>query len=60
MVARRYRTVTIPAGRHTLAALEPVPDDLAKSTHLPVRTNEQITVATGGVRFEFDAASNSY
>jgi Transposase DDE domain len=29
--ARRYRTVTIQAGRHTLTAAEPVPDDLAEA-----------------------------
>ena len=29
--ARRYRTVTIQAGRHTLTAAEPVPDDLAQA-----------------------------
>jgi Transposase DDE domain len=28
--ARRYRTVTIQAGRHTLTAAEPPPDDLAE------------------------------
>jgi hypothetical protein len=29
--ARRYRTVTIQAGRHTLTAAEPPPDDLAQA-----------------------------
>jgi hypothetical protein len=29
--ARRYRTVTIQAGRHTLTAAEPVADDLAEA-----------------------------
>jgi transposase len=29
--ARRYRTVTIQAGRQTLTAAEPLPDDLAKA-----------------------------
>ncbi len=29
--ARRYRTVTIQAGRHTLTAAEPPPDDLAEA-----------------------------
>jgi Transposase DDE domain len=29
--ARRYRTVTIQAGHHTLTAAEPVPDDLAQA-----------------------------
>ena len=29
--ARRYRTVTIQAGRHTLTAAEPLPDDLAEA-----------------------------
>jgi Transposase DDE domain len=29
--ARRYRTVTIQAGRHTFTAAEPVPDDLAQA-----------------------------
>jgi hypothetical protein len=29
--ARRYRTVTIQAGRHTLIAAEPPPDDLAEA-----------------------------
>jgi transposase len=29
--ARRYRTVTIKAGRHTLTAAEPPPDDLTKA-----------------------------
>jgi hypothetical protein len=28
--ARRYRTVTIQAGRQTLTAAEPVPDDLSE------------------------------
>ena len=41
--ARRYRTVQIHAGRQTLTAAEPVPDDLAqaltKITHPPVRTS---------------------
>ena len=29
--ARRYRTVTIQAGRQTLTAAEPLPDDLAEA-----------------------------
>jgi hypothetical protein len=29
--ARRYRTVTIRAGQHTLTAAEPPPDDLAQA-----------------------------
>jgi hypothetical protein len=29
--ARRYRTVTIQAGRQTLTAAEPPPDDLAEA-----------------------------
>jgi len=29
--ARRYRTVMIQAGRQTLTAAEPVPDDLAEA-----------------------------
>ena len=29
--ARRYRTVTIQAGSHTLTAAEPLPDDLAEA-----------------------------
>ena len=29
--ARRYRTVEIRAGRHTLTAAEPAPDDLAQT-----------------------------
>ena len=29
--ARRYRTVTIRAGRQTLTAAEPLPDDLAEA-----------------------------
>jgi len=29
--ARRYRTVQIRAGRQTLTAAEPVPDDLAQA-----------------------------
>jgi hypothetical protein len=29
--ARRYRTVSIRAGQHTLTAAEPVPDDLAEA-----------------------------
>lgn len=29
--ARRYRTVMIQAGRETLTAAEPVPDDLAQA-----------------------------
>ena len=41
--ARRYRTVTIQAGRQTLTAAEPLPDDLAealtKITAAPVRTS---------------------
>ena len=29
--ARRYRTITIQAGRQTLTAAEPLPDDLAEA-----------------------------
>ena len=29
--ARRYRTVTIQAGRQTLTAADPLPDDLAEA-----------------------------
>ncbi len=29
--ARRYRTITIQAGQHTITAADPIPDDLAQA-----------------------------